>query len=482
MTDIEPRTALLPARGGIAWRRVTPALALGFGLIALPCVFWILASWPGNLTEDSLATITQIREGRYDDAVPVPYTLYVQVITFGGRFIPGVMFVQCALVAAALYVLARSLGAKPKAAIGIAAVMMATPIGGLFACMAWKDVPFAALILIGLAVLLPVSGGVTRGRWIAGVSLLALGSSMRHNGWPLLLALGIATIALAALPSLRKVGLVAFGLGSVAAAILGVGLHGVTALATNATPIPAVFRDLPALGDLAYAATVYPDDSPAGLVPFVDTFSTGESRAAAATCSSINGLFFYSGFDKRAAGQDSSQTYRLLWELAKANPKLVLYLHLCRSAAYLPPPLSTGPSYMVWLTPGVLANDLGVDTQPALPALHEVARSWFDLWAKWAGFVAWAGLWGLLGTVALVLLFAYRLIGAKVLVAYLSVIWLGLSTVAIWALGQDIRYAYIPLLVSQVACVLALMVVGGRLVETRRQPESRTEPETFAGR
>ena len=70
--------------------------------------------------------------------------------------------------------------------------------------MAWKDVPFAALILLGLAVLPPASGGVTHGRWVAGVSLLAFGSLMRHSGWPLLLALGIVTIAVAALPSLRK--------------------------------------------------------------------------------------------------------------------------------------------------------------------------------------------------------------------------------------------------------------------------------------
>jgi hypothetical protein len=116
------RVAPLREQGLKAWRRVTPASALAVGLIALTCLFWILASWPGNLTEDSMATITQIREGRYDDAVPVPLTLYVQVVTLAGRFIPGVMFVQCALVVAALYVLGRSLGARQKAA-GLLAIM-----------------------------------------------------------------------------------------------------------------------------------------------------------------------------------------------------------------------------------------------------------------------------------------------------------------------------------------------------------------------
>ena len=96
--------------------------------------------------------------------------------------------------------------------------------------------------------------------------------------------------------------------------------------------------------------------------------------------------------------------------------------------------------------------------------------------------MAWAGLWEPLGSASLVLLIVCRLIAATVLAAYLSVIRLGLSTVAIWALGQDIRYAHNPLLTSQVACVIALMALGGRLVESRRQPESRTEPETFEGR
>ena len=95
MNGTHARMAPRREQGLNAWRRVTPASALAVGLIVLPCLFWILASWPGNLTEDSLAAITQIREGRYDDAVPVPYTLYAQVITLGGRFIPGVMFVQC---------------------------------------------------------------------------------------------------------------------------------------------------------------------------------------------------------------------------------------------------------------------------------------------------------------------------------------------------------------------------------------------------
>ena len=122
MNGTHARMAPRREQGLNAWRRVTPASALAVGLIALPCLFWILASWPGNLTEDSLAAITQIREGRYDDAVPVPYTIYVQVITFGGRFIPGVMFVQCALFAAALFVLGRSLGARQKAA-GLLAIM-----------------------------------------------------------------------------------------------------------------------------------------------------------------------------------------------------------------------------------------------------------------------------------------------------------------------------------------------------------------------
>lgn len=121
MNGTHARMAPRREQGLNAWRRVTSASALAVGLIVLPCLFWILASWPGNLTEDSLATITQIREGRYDDAVPVPYPLYVQVVTLGGRFIPGGMFAQCALVAA-LYGVGRSLGARQKAA-GLLATM-----------------------------------------------------------------------------------------------------------------------------------------------------------------------------------------------------------------------------------------------------------------------------------------------------------------------------------------------------------------------
>lgn len=468
MTRVDARAFLLRGHNSTPGCKVTPASVLGLCLIALPCLFWILASWPGNLTEDSLGTITHVREGIYIDTVPVPYTLYFQAITFGGRFIPSVMIVQCALLSAAVYSLSRSLGAKPRAAVGIVTVLMATPIGGLFACTAWKDVPFVAFILLGLAALLPTTGRVTRGRWIVGVSLLAVGSSMRHNGWPLLLSLGMVTIALAAFPSMRRIGLAAFGIGSVTAALLGVGFHGVTRIATDATPSPAVFRDLPALGDLAYAATVYPEVSPPDVVSYVDTFSTGESRAAAATCSSVNGLHLYSGFNNGAAGKNPGKTYALLWELAKENPKLVAYLRLCRAAAFLPPPLSSGPSYIFWLAPGIVANDLDVGTQPQIPSLHAIGVAWFDLWVKGAHFVAWVGLWGLFGTVALLILFVLRVVDRRSFSAYLSVIWLGLMTVAVWALGQDTRYAYIPLLIALVACAIALLALGERLVKSSR--------------
>jgi hypothetical protein len=119
MRGVAARTAPPREQGLSAWRRVTPASTLAVGLISVPWLLWILASWPGNFTEDSLGTNTDIRLGRYDDTVPVTYMLYAQEVAFGDRFILGVTLVQCALVSAALYVLGRSLGAKRRVAVAI---------------------------------------------------------------------------------------------------------------------------------------------------------------------------------------------------------------------------------------------------------------------------------------------------------------------------------------------------------------------------
>ena len=61
---------------------------------------------------------------------------------------------------------------------------------------------------------------------------------------------------------------------------------------------------------------------------------------------------------------------------------------------------------------------------------------------------------------------AFRMLpDVKTFITYVSIIWIGVATVAVWALGQDIRYAYIPLLVAQVASMILVMELGTKVLE-----------------
>lgn len=181
--------------GARAWLLVLPAA----GLLAP----YLLGFHPGVLTYDSLDQWRQVTAGPWVDVHPVAHTALVWVAAKLGSPAWLVAAQQLAL-AAGVVALGRAVHAAgaPLAPVLLASVaVLAAPSTGLFSVAIWKDVPYAAAVLVWTAALVQrLAGRGALGPLIAGALAVVL---LRQNGFVVVAAVGLAL----ALRGQRPVGL-----------------------------------------------------------------------------------------------------------------------------------------------------------------------------------------------------------------------------------------------------------------------------------
>lgn len=445
-------------------------------ILFVPGILWWVACLPGNLTYDSIGVLEQIASGDYWNNHPVAYTLYVQTVSFGGSAVWLMTLLQSIGLSAALYATGRSIGASRNLSVVSAAIIMFTPYGGPFAVTVWKDVPCTILVLAGLSLAIRATRTHSRWEWIGAVAALAVGSSFRHNGWPMLIA---SAVVLAVILLIRRSWDTGFRIivALVVAGIASIGVQQAAVAVTHARSLDPWFTYQTILADLAYADAWHPDEMPPGLDAFVHRFANGDAFDRARECSVINGLIYSDGFDEVQANLVFRESLSWYAQLARTAPWYIVQARQCRAAAFLPPPMSIGPRFVYQNELSVFENDWGIRALEPVPILTSAAKAWDGVWVAGGRILAWPGLLGLLGSIALLLRLRRRTALAFTTYVWLSVTWGSLLTISLVSVSQDFRYATVPAFVGLTA-VIALIGEALHRGDGEGVPVRETDPQS----
>jgi hypothetical protein len=442
------------------------------GLVALflVVIFWVVAASPLILTNDSFLTLDQVYSGKYDNFPTVAYTLYVKLLSINWHFPWLLAVLQSLLVVAALLKVLtfidknHSLSTNSK--LILVSLLQIFPFFGGFGVTLWKDIPYASLTVIGV-ILLFESANLTGLKFkFFAVGILILGSSFRHDGWPSLFIFLVLIIAKVSLfkylkfgNSFKKNKLRLIGLLFISISFTIV-LGNILVTLTNAKKIDSWWNVAPLVADLAYVSTTQPEKLPPEVNSQIASFTEGSSKIGAAVCQSVSNMVYSEGFKAPTLNLLSNKIWsefpRLL--LSKAGPALVK-AHLCRSKAFIPFPLSFGPSYVYWVTSGIPMTEYNHH--------HLQVRYYFNRFStKVNSFVTYSNMWfgkliwpGALLSLTYFLFLLNVVIRQKTstriafLLLFVSARQIGLI---IFGIAQDFRYAFTTYLI----CIPILLYLG----------------------
>jgi hypothetical protein len=408
-------------------------------------LIWFAVSYPGNMSPDSLDSWAQIQSGSYNNSHPVVYTLLVQILTLGGNFI-WLLPLSQVIIFYAGFAKVFDLW-NPKLKVGIRnlliAVIFTFPFIGAMSQTVWKDVVFSSFIFLGFSILW---GSNTKSEKTVAVIFIGLGASSRHEGvfYLALIFLVILTVSRASrkVEVRRKYGKIStFLLFSIG---LSFCLNIIVPIVTNAAEKPGSMYITSLLPELGYMNSVKPESLPRDIKVAMDRVSSGESLINSKKCESAGYMFFSSGFDANYANQISSQIPKMWFRMMILEPKLMLYGHFCKSRAFLPPPISWGPSYIYWAPHGIQQpNNFGLQNRPLISGL-ETVKEWQYSWdlGKRVNIFQWPGVFPLI--MALMILdLKRRRLNVEILLLLLLLSSTRLLTLGILAFQQDLRLALI---------------------------------------
>lgn len=180
--------------------------------------FLFFAHYPGLLTTDSYSTIAQILDGNYNNTMPFWHTMLVRLfvqpgLALFGNLTDAVALYHCfqILMLAACFGYAvmtlYQVGVPKLALAAVFAVYALLPYNIVYSITLWKDIPFAAMVLLMVTAfyrLLKNVGKSSRSNYVF-FAIGAAGSSLlRTNGWYAMLVVA-ACLAIAARKQYKKV-------------------------------------------------------------------------------------------------------------------------------------------------------------------------------------------------------------------------------------------------------------------------------------
>jgi hypothetical protein len=232
--------------------------------------------------------------------------------------------------------------------------------------------------------------------------------------------------------------------------------------ATNAIEKPSSMYVTSLLPELGYINSIKPESLPKDIKAAMDQVSSGESLINSKKCESAGHMFFSSGFDANYADEISSEIPKMWIRMLILEPKLILYGHFCKTQAFLPPPISWGPSYIYWAPHGIQnPNDYGLQNRPLISGLEKV-RAWQYLWDLEIrqNIFQWPGIFPLI--MALMILdFKRRKLNIEALLLLFLLSSARLLTLGLLAFQQDLRLALIAhFCFVSATCIYALGILG----------------------
>jgi hypothetical protein len=432
--------------------------------IIVPCILWVNGAWPISMTSDSTDIWNQIQTNNLNDAHPLMYAYFVKFLSWNGASLVSVAIVQVLLMIFLLFKLTFLLLPRfsLKARSCLVGFLLMTPHFGAMAVTLWKDTPYAVFILLGL-IYVSEKKTLSNKRFILSGLVLTIGISMRHEGSSILFILSLTILALSfkGMDQLKAKLYRKIALLIAIACFSSSTLHQVVLKLNDVQATSRSFAMSGAFAELGYVASMYPQEMSQANYNLVRTISDGASFEGLKDCRSTNGFAFSEGFKPSEFAKKWKEVLRAYVETLPTGWNHYLYSHICRTANFLPPPISIGPGYRSWTVLNIYElNPQGLKNASPIPPLRDLLLAWRQAWESRSSLVAWPGLFLML---FLMLRSRFRdeikeADGSSDTFTILSLMivmqWLFL---AIFAGAQDTRYANIIIWVTSV-------MVLGRLV------------------
>jgi hypothetical protein len=188
------------ATWGVSRKAQPPEGRFRWAAFALPMliawVVFLLAFWPGMMSNDSLDQWRQVLSGQYNDHHPAFHTLTIWLVTrvyLSPAVVALAQIVALGLLSGAILAGFESLGVPSNVLWAASLVFALSPVNGTMVNTLWKDIPYSTALL-GFTFLLfrlVYSGGTwiaERKNWLILGITAGLVSLFRHNGLPVVLA------------------------------------------------------------------------------------------------------------------------------------------------------------------------------------------------------------------------------------------------------------------------------------------------------
>ena len=411
--------------------------------------------YPAVLTGDSYMALNQVTNSNApkDSGYVTPTSIiFLKIFSFGGNFLSGIAIVQSVIIYLALFMWINILIPSPsrKSRLLITGLMFLTPFFGALAVTVWKDVPYIAFTMIGLAVLTKLNT-IKKNVFLSfflGGGVLAFGATFRHEGFLVLLA--CAAILFACHYFYKKIfGIeiyLKFSFVFLISAILSILLSSSFNKITDLQTPSNFYKTHGFLLDLEFVNSNFPEKLPLEVKNVLQKISAERSLVGMHSCADPQ-HFYSSNFDIRYAESEWLNMPKYWFQALISDAREpIIVARICRTSSVLPVPLSFIPQSGYWPTTGMSPNNLRPDRPLIIERFaYPIGWVWSKIWGINGNLIGWPGLHFSIIIVFLILRFRRSVLGNSNIKNAIMIVPLTFliarSLTLFWTVpGQEFRY------------------------------------------
>jgi hypothetical protein len=444
-----------PFRGELNDRR--KGIVLFSALIAIN-LYWTWQNFPAIMSLDSVHTWGEINGFRpLNDHHTSAWNIYCYLLSVGGRFVFTLTIFQQFIILFALYIFLKVLNPidSVKNKLIYLILLSFTPYVNMFPLTWWKDIPYSALTLFGISLLILAHQSKNGGMkyYVSACVILSLSFTFRHNGvYVGLLVLTILFLLLLFTKSLKNKNSRLILIVITLSIVLGSLIHGSLPKLIGAKELP---NSTPYQGFLHEIMVVI--STPNAIIPssvsnFTESLSDLGLTPEYLECNpyifadTVMPTLLISDLNYNYLNENYKSIIPTWYTLLKLNPEIIVNNRLCRFNNFIPPPFSHVPKNIYWFHEGIEINDYGLVYNPSYNSYRIPFIIVKEFWRWNENFVAWPGL-----QLLFILIFSFiNLKLARDFFKYLLILTVSISSVLILITaspGPDARYLYLNSLI-----------------------------------
>lgn len=347
-----------------------------WGLMAVICFIWLLAFYPTIMSYDSLVQMRQVWGESYSNHHPWLHTMMIKVIyefglnLFGSenKAIALYSVVSISLLAFSIACMASYLAKKKMRSqyLAVAVLVLAlSPINQIYSIIVWKDVPFAAAVLIFMVLLCHLGDQVRVGNaaWISWIIFVPLGFCvcfLRSNG--LYVFLGMIPFLIGAFWKRKKTVISVIGV----VLILGAVYKG-PVFEHYRVKEPDIIESLSIPAQQIAAVVSYDgnitDEQKDLLSNIIDLDKVSEAYLGSPTCSDAVKNLVREKDNQQFIKKHATQYMKLWLELMKDNPRIYVRAFFYETGGYWYHQITY---HFLWAT-YIEENGVGIERDSKLP-------------------------------------------------------------------------------------------------------------------